>query len=108
MIHRSAIFFVILIAVISLAMLAHGSVMVPAPPAQYDHPFAGRVNVIGMSTMAARNACQRRGAGRSDACSWVKRNVCNIIIGDTLPVPRADVIRHEIAACNEPVGRHWH
>jgi hypothetical protein len=74
---------------------------VSEPPAQfvraYGGPLVQRVLPIGQ----ARAACAQRGV-RADACSWVAKGTCHIVIPSS-GAPVKDLAayrRHEIAHCN--------
>ena len=71
------------------------------PPAVYIHAHRGAVIEQVMPLGQARAACAKRGV-RADACSWVSKGRCYIVIpSKDAPVKSlAAYRRHEIAHCN--------
>jgi hypothetical protein len=74
--------------------------VVVEPPPAYAHRYRGPVIQRVLPLAEARRVCARMGVA-SDACSWVKRGKCYIII------PRGGAVRnlsayrrHETAHCN--------
>jgi len=71
------------------------------PPAQYDHPYAGRVDERVMPVTEVRALCTSVGAsGRFVACAWVSDGVCHIVLPNDGQAPVATYRQHEIAHCN--------
>lgn len=83
------------------AALATEGMAVLSPPARFDHQFRGELVEHPYPVTLARDYCASKGA-RADACSWVSRGACHIVI----PISGAPVDdlsqyrRHEIAHCN--------
>jgi hypothetical protein len=51
------------------------------PPAQYNHPYAGRVDERVMPVAEVRTLCRSVGAsGRFVACAWVSNGTCHIVL----------------------------
>lgn len=76
-------------------------VMVMSPPARFNHQYAGMVIEHQHPVAEARDICASKGT-RADACAWVARGVCHIVI-PTRGAPVSDLAsyrRHEIAHCN--------
>src|SRR5438046_85480 len=71
------------------------------PPAQYNHPYAGRVDERVMSVSEVRKLCTSLGASaRGVACSWISDGACHIILPNDELAPVHTYRRHEIAHCN--------
>ena len=74
--------------------------MVLEPPPRYVHPYHGPVIERVLPLAAARHACARMGT-IADACSWVLRGKCYIVIPRNGPVRYLKAYhRHELAHCN--------
>ncbi len=75
-------------------------IFVMEPPPHYNHPYRGPVVETVLSLAQARAMCRRRGVA-SDACSWVRKGTCYIVLPKGGPVKSlAPYRRHEIAHCN--------
>jgi hypothetical protein len=73
---------------------------VQEPPPQYNHRYYGPVIERVLPLAEARRLCGRMGA-RADACAWVRRGKCYIVIPRNGPVRDLSAYRrHEIAHCN--------
>jgi hypothetical protein len=71
------------------------------PPAQYIHPYDGRVVERVMPVAEVRALCTSRGASpRSVACSWVSDRTCYIVLPNDEDAPVSTYRRHETAHCN--------
>jgi hypothetical protein len=76
------------------------------PPVRYNHPYSGPVIERVLPLNEARAACARMGA-HSDACSWVAKNKCFLVIPRNGPVKDLRAyVRHERAHCNGWSERH--
>ena len=74
--------------------------LVQEPPARYTHPYHGPVIERVLPLAEARRACRHMGVA-SDACSWMKRGACYIVIPRGGPVRDLSTYhRHELAHCN--------
>jgi hypothetical protein len=70
------------------------------PPLRYNHLYAGPVIERVLPLREARQACARMGVA-ADACSWVAKNKCYLVIPRDGPVKDLRAyIRHERAHCN--------
>jgi hypothetical protein len=70
------------------------------PPLRYNHAFAGPVIEHVLPLQEARQACAHMGAN-ADACSWVVKNKCYLVIPRDGPVKNLNAYRrHERAHCN--------
>lgn len=70
------------------------------PPVRYNHPYSGAVIERVLPLNEARAACARMGA-HADACSWVAKNKCFLVIPRNGPVKDLRAyVRHERAHCN--------
>jgi len=79
------------------------------PPAQYNHPYAGRVVERVMPVAEVLALCTSVGAsGRFVACAWVSDGVCHIVLPNDEPAPVSTYRRHEIAHCNGWPANHPH
>jgi hypothetical protein len=77
------------------------------PPAQYDHPYAGRVNERVMPVAEVRALCTSVGAsGPFVACAWVSDGVCHIVLPNDELAPVSTYRRH--AHCNGWPADHSH
>jgi hypothetical protein len=75
-------------------------ILVLAPPHAYDHPYSGHVIERVIPLAQARALCGKRGV-RGDACSWIERGACYVVIPRGGPVKAlASYRRHEVAHCN--------
>lgn len=71
------------------------------PPAQYNHPYDGRVVERIMPMPEVRALCSSRGASpRSVACSWMSDGTCYIVLPNDEHTPVSTYRRHETAHCN--------
>jgi hypothetical protein len=71
------------------------------PPAQYNHPYARRVDERVMPVAEVRTLCRSVGAsGRFVACAWVSNGTCHIVLPSDERAPVSTYRRHEIAHCN--------
>jgi hypothetical protein len=68
------------------------------PPAQYDHPYPGQVIEQQLSLLQTMRLCH----GPVNACSWLDKGVCHIVIADDEKDARlvALIHRHEVGHCN--------
>jgi hypothetical protein len=74
--------------------------LVLEPPPKYVHPYHGPVIERVLPLAEARRACARMGT-HADACSWVKRGTCHLVIPLGGPVSDLGAYRrHEMAHCN--------
>lgn len=81
--------------------------MVSAPPARYDHAYRGSMNTVIASVGETRALCRKAGLIDADACSWVSKGVCTIIVPNNGPDPSVtNYRRHETAHCNGWAGNH--
>jgi hypothetical protein len=72
-----------------------------APPAQYNHPYGGRVVERVMPVAEARALCTSQGASaRGVACSWVTGGTCYLVLPSDEQAPVSTYRRHETAHCN--------
>ncbi len=85
------------------------------PPAQYNHPYDGRVVERVMPVAEVRILCMSRGADPGGvACSWLDHGTCYIFLpnNEFLPTdeqaPVSTYRRHEIAHCNGWPANHPH
>jgi hypothetical protein len=79
------------------------------PPAQYNHPYAGRVDERVMPVAEVRTLCRSVGAsGRFVACAWVSNGTCHIVLPSDERAPVSTYRRHEIAHCNGWPENHPH
>jgi hypothetical protein len=70
------------------------------PPPRYLFPFPGPVIERVLPLAQARRVCARMGT-RADACAWVIRGKCTIVIPRNGPVRDLSAYRrHELAHCN--------
>jgi hypothetical protein len=70
------------------------------PPLRYNHAFAGPVIERVLPLQEARQACAHMGV-TADACSWVIKNKCYLVIPRGGPVKDlGGYRRHERAHCN--------
>jgi hypothetical protein len=70
------------------------------PPAHYNHAFSGPVIERVLPLAEARRACAHMGA-HADACSWVAKGKCFLVIPRNGPVKDLSAyVRHERAHCN--------
>jgi hypothetical protein len=70
------------------------------PPPRYNHGYAGPVIERVLPLQEARQACARMGV-TADACSWVAKNKCYLVIPRGGPVKDLRAyVRHERAHCN--------
>ena len=70
------------------------------PPLRYNHVFAGPVIERVLPLHEARLACAHMGVS-ADACSWVIKNRCYLVIPRGGPVKDLNAYRrHERAHCN--------
>ena len=81
------------------------------PPAQYDHAYAGEVDLRQISRANVWKECSRDGAVkmRRDVagCARVQEGVCIIHLAmKTRRAPLEAILRHEIAHCNGWPGHH--
>jgi hypothetical protein len=73
------------------------------PPAQYNHPYGGRV------VADARSLCTSQGASpRGVACSWVTDGTCYLVLPSDEQAPVSTYRRHETAHCNGWPANHPH
>jgi len=76
------------------------------PPVRYNHPYSGPVIERVLPLNEARAACARMGA-HADACLWVAKNKCYLVIPRGGPVKDLNAyVRHERAHCNGWSERH--
>lgn len=76
------------------------------PPAEYDHPYAGRLIVQTLSIWEMPAAC---GLRHVEACSFRMNGVCRVIypkLADVGADTMVALIRHETAHCNGWAGDH--
>jgi len=72
------------------------------PPPEYAHPYRGPVIERVLPLAQARRLC-----GGGDACAWVARGKCYIVIPRNGPVRDLGAYRrHEVAHCNGWSGHH--
>ena len=81
------------------------------PPARFDHPYAGDVDLRQISRANVWKECSRNGAVkmRRDVagCSRVEAGACIIHLAmKTRRAPLQEILRHEIAHCNGWPGNH--
>jgi len=70
------------------------------PPASYNHAYPGPVIERVLPLSEARAACAHMGV-HADACSWLARGTCVLVIPRDGPVKDLKAyIRHERAHCN--------
>jgi hypothetical protein len=70
------------------------------PPERYNHPYSGPVIERVLPLGEARAACAHMGAP-ADACAWVARGTCYLVIPRNGPVKDLGAyVRHERAHCN--------
>src|SRR5271156_5648127 len=70
------------------------------PPARYNHAYPGPVIERVLPLAEARAACARMGV-HADACSWLTKGRCFLVIPRGGPVKDLGAyIRHERAHCN--------
>jgi len=70
------------------------------PPPRYSHAFSGHVIERVLPLAEARRACARMGV-HADACSWVAKDMCFLVIPRGGPVKDLGAYRrHERAHCN--------
>jgi hypothetical protein len=70
------------------------------PPLRYNHAFSGPVIERVLPLHEARQACARMGV-TADACSWVAKRSCYLVIPRDGPVKDLKAyVRHERAHCN--------
>jgi len=70
------------------------------PPARFDHPYAGPVIERVLPLGEARAVCAGKGT-RADACSWVIKGTCYLVIPRNGQVKDLRAyVRHERAHCN--------
>ena len=70
------------------------------PPAQYNHPYNGRVIERVVPEAEVRTVCISMGADGGVACSWQSAGTCYIVLPDDEPLPVSTYRQHEIAHCN--------
>jgi hypothetical protein len=75
------------------------------PPAQYNHPYHGRVDERVMSVAQARTLCNSLDPSppAGVACAWVSDGTCHIVLPNDYQAPVSTYRRHEIA--HAMVGR---
>lgn len=83
------------------------------PPAKYDHPYRGPVNITTVATKAAANAACATVTGQTTnvGCAQVRNGTCYIIVAaqsvlDTWRGSMALLLRHETAHCNGWLPHH--
>jgi hypothetical protein len=96
-----------LATVLAIAATAAGAGTPLLPPAEYDHPYAGTVDlylVDGSNTWAE---CRRYGGMKGipfkvGGCAWVAEDgTCVVFVAmRSKRAPVEDIIRHEVAHCN--------
>ena len=70
------------------------------PPVRYNHPYAGQTIERVLPLDQARQVCAHMGAS-ADACSWVVKNKCYLVMPRDGPVKDLNAYRrHERAHCN--------
>jgi hypothetical protein len=75
-------------------------IFVLEPPVRYNHSYSGHVIERVLPLDQARQACARMGTD-SDACSWVAKHSCYLVIPRGGPVKDLNAYRrHERAHCN--------
>jgi hypothetical protein len=75
-------------------------IFVMEPPAHYNHAYSGPVIERVLQLGEARRACAERGLS-SDACSWVIKGKCFLVVPRGGPVKDLNAYRrHERAHCN--------
>jgi len=96
----------LLVSAAPLAVLLSGCTYVLQPPARYDYPFPGTLEVRSVEQMQAAELCRfphrvpwRAGVG----CAIIEEDRCLILLTDKAT---AEVLRHEIAHCNGWTGEH--
>jgi len=80
------------------------------PPAQYNHPYDGRVDERVMSVAEARTLCNSLDSSppAGVACAWVSDGTCHIVLPNDYQAPVSTYRRHEIAHCNGWPANHPH
>jgi hypothetical protein len=79
------------------------------PPAQYNHPYDGRVVERVMPVAEARALCTSQGASpKAVACSWVSDGTCYLVLPSDEQAPVSTYRRHETAHCNGWPSNHPH
>lgn len=87
------------------------------PPPQYDHPFAGRVEVQTVSYWDVAETCGKKGllnnpngpGMRVEGCAKEVGGTCFMVLpalSDVGEETLADLIRHETAHCNDWLADH--
>jgi hypothetical protein len=70
------------------------------PPARYTYPYSGHIIERVLPLAEARRACAHMGV-HADACSWVAKQTCYLVIPRGGPVKNLNAYRrHERAHCN--------
>jgi hypothetical protein len=76
------------------------------PPLRYNHAYSGPVIERVLPLREARQACARMGVN-ADACSWVAKTKCYLVIPRGGPVKDLRAyVRHERAHCNGRAETH--
>lgn len=69
------------------------------PPHRFDHRYRRRPVVVTVPADST-GVCRNLGAD-GEACSWVRRGICRIVLPTGLTArERASIIRHEVGHCN--------
>jgi hypothetical protein len=112
---RVRVWIVIAVAVVAAVVMSAASerylryMVKLEPPAQYNHPYDGRVDERVMPVAEVRALCKSVGAsGPFVACAWVSDGVCHIVLPNDGQAPVSTYRRHEIAHCNSWPANHPH
>jgi hypothetical protein len=112
---RVRVWIVIAVAVVAAVVMSAASerylryMVKLEPPAQYNHPYDGRVDERVMPVAEVRALCKSVGAsGPFVACAWVSDGVCHIVLPNDGQAPVSTYRRHEIAHCNGWPANHPH
>src|SRR5215472_7608823 len=111
--HRVVVLIVVTAVAVGIAFIVTLSKMryqaALEPPAQYNHPYHGRVDERVISVAEARALCNSLNPSppAGVACSWVSNGTCHIVLPNDYQAPVDTYRRHEIAHCNGwPANNH--
>lgn len=93
-------------AALCLGTSATGSTL--EPPARFDHPYDGPVELQYLPKADIRRECGQDKF--TSGCAWVEGGTCHVLIALYTPkvsvARRPVLVRHEIAHCNGWPGDH--
>ncbi len=87
----------------TLVALLLASCSVKSPPARYDHPYTGRLEVRHVPRQVAEDICPFSRGATGWGCAFLRTSSCLIILVEGAS---PEVLQHEIAHCNGWPGDH--